>query len=389
MGKMSSRRSKSGSSARLLSRDRIGRDNDRNVSALCRSLFAYLFFLSLAGGAEVNFDLRGILLVLSSVIFIIFAAHQGAFAGWPVAPSFLKAALILLLAYAILQVVPLPPQIWHALPGQTLRTETLASAALVDSWQPISLTPVFSFYSAIMIIGAVVALCALFQLTDHEFRCSAALIALMIGLGMAIGAIQISTGGSFPRFYRSSDDALIGLYANKNHMGLALASSILIAHFLLAVRDARWSSPRQLLFYAYWVLVLIALPLTNSRAGVVFGLIVSAAVVWSGTVKYDWKVRVGAGATMLILALVLAVSPLPQLLAERFSVIADDDRWEIFARSTTLLNPYGYFGSGLGSFRDIFFTYEKIEWVEPFYLNNAHNDYLFRLWARQLPGHFF
>jgi O-antigen ligase len=228
-----------------------------------------------------------------------------------------------------------------------------------------------------MTAGFATALCALLSLHNDDYRAIVATTVLFAAFGISIGIVQISTGGTFPRIYDVADHtALIGLYANKNHMGLAMATSIPLMHLLLSDRDAAWSSPRQLSFYGYWTLVLLALPLTNSRAGIIFGLLASAAIAWSVLAARSWKLSVAAGGLFAALAVVFAASPLPQSLLARFATVAEDNRWEIFSRSASLLEPYKFFGSGLGSFRDVFMTVEKIEWVGPLYINNVHNDYL-------------
>lgn len=348
-----------------------------DFSWLCWGVIAFFSIVSLIGGAEVRFDIRGISIAFSAVVFSIFAAWHRAHGSWAFVPTALKCSILLLAGYALIQVIPLPPAVWHALPGQALRFAVLDSAGLSASWQPISLTPIPSLYSAIMIIAFAWAFFALIEVPEHEYRAIASLIILFTAIGIAIGIVQISTGGTFPRIYRAADHtALIGLYANKNHMGLAMSASLVLAYFLLIERHGKSSSPRQLAFYGYWAMVVLALPLTNSRAGVVFGLIASAAITWSLLEKQSWKLRAAAGATIAALAAIFAVTPLPQLLLNRFTTVTEDDRWEIFSRSASLLPPYKFFGSGLGSFRELFATAEKIEWVEPSYINNAHNDYL-------------
>ncbi len=345
-------------------------------SPLLWAILLYCTLLSLLGGAEVLYDARAVALIIGSSLFAVFAVYKGGLGGWPQMPVALKISLLLFVGYAVVQVIPLPPPVWQSLPGQSLRIDVLAAAGLAGSWQPISLTPVYSVYSAVMAVAFAVMLSALTLLNDKEFRRVIIALLIVTVLGMIVGLIQISTGGEFPRFFASADDrALIGFYANKNHMGLALASSLLMAHSLARSDVSRHLSVR-VLFYAYWLLVIFCIILTNSRAGLLFGLLASAVVSLPILAKLTLRKRLLALTLTVGIIAIILLSPIATLLLERFSDVADDDRWEIFLRSMTLLDPYQLFGSGLGSFRQIFPTYEVLDWVEPAYLNNAHNDYL-------------
>lgn len=351
-------------------------DRRLQFSSLGWATIVYFVVISVFGGAEVLFDLRGVTLALSAVIFSLFAMQLGALENWRRLPWSLRAVLVLSIAYPLVQIFPLPPSLWHHLPGQEVRTAVLNMAGLATAWQPISLTPVTSIYSAIAMIGFVMALLAVITVSDREFHAIIIVVLVFVAIGLLIGVVQISSGGNYPRFFASADyTAMIGLYANKNHMGLAMASSIPLAYYR-ARQSKRWASSRQMIFYGYWLLIMLALPLTNSRAGVVFGLTASAAVAWTSLNRLSWKVKSAAAAVFAILVATLAVSPMPQALLGRFAAVSQDNRWEIFLHSATLVTPYGIFGSGLGSFREVFQTFENLEWIGPRYVNNAHNDYL-------------
>jgi O-antigen ligase len=133
---------------------------------------------------------------------------------------------------------------------------------------------------------------------------------------------------------------------------------------------------RQIAFFGYWAFIVLSVPMTNSRAGLVFALLVSAIVAWSflrgvGT-RWKWL------AALAIAAAVPAIfyAPIPVQLIGRFGGVADDVRWPILAHSLQVWRQFWMFGAGLGSFVDVYMTFEKREWLIPTYVNNVHNDFV-------------
>ena len=60
---------------------------------------------------------------------------------WQAAPTGLRILLIATLALPAIQLVPLPPALWQALPGRDLVAESLALAGSPGLWMPLSLDP--------------------------------------------------------------------------------------------------------------------------------------------------------------------------------------------------------------------------------------------------------
>jgi O-antigen ligase len=60
----------------------------------------------------------------------------------------------------------------------------------------------------------------------------------------------------------------------------------------------------------------------------------------------------------------------------RYDEVSGDYRWTIWERSAAIIPDYFPFGSGLGTFADVYMKYEQIEWLRPTFVNHAHNEYI-------------
>ncbi len=76
------------------------------------------------------------------------------------------------------------------------------------------------------------------------------------------------------------------------------------------------------------------------------------------------------------LAAVFAVSNVAERSMDRFSNVGEDSRLAYWEQSWPLVVEYFPVGAGLATFSTLFRVNEKLEWVDPTYLNHAHNDYI-------------
>lgn len=336
--------------------------------------FALMILLTFIGGGIAG-DLQIAALGIVTVVTIGVLAFDGGFAAVARLPFAARLFVAGIVALPMLQLVPLPPALWQALPGQELRVAVLGYAGAASSWQPLSLVPVSTAQSAIQAIIFVVLLVALLAMTDAGRVRAAWLVLALTLLGTAIGVLQVATGGQ-PRVHASSHEgALLGFFANKNHMGLALAASLPLAAWLLRVGEGRrgrlWFP-----FIGYWILVLVALVATNSRAGLLLGLLASVAIGWrmmrGRRARYRFALAAGAAAVIGF----VATSSIFDALFNRFNSVSDDLRLQFWQHTTPLIATYRLSGSGIGSFERLFVVNEQLGWVKPTYVNHAHNEYL-------------
>ena len=106
----------------------------------------------------------------------------------------------LLTLWFIVQLIPLPPGMWHALPG---REEIIAidrQLGLEDLWRPISLAPSLTWNSLLGMTVPFAALLMAARLPVEAYpRVLYALVAIA-GVGVLIGFFQIAGGVDSPDY---------------------------------------------------------------------------------------------------------------------------------------------------------------------------------------------
>lgn len=297
-----------------------------------------------------------------------------------------RLAVVLATCLPLIQLIPLPPAIWRALPGHGTRADVLESFGLANAWLPLSVTPVETAYSAVIALCMLGLFIATVAMSQERIRQLLILVVSVIGIGIAIGIGQYSGGGDTLQFHRiSHGGALIGFFANKNHMALTLACFIPLTFALIEHRlDHR---PSTLVFLGFfWITVMALIVATNSRAGLLLG---SLGIFLASLRLYPHhRKRVTLGA-MILAALVISFAtavPTVRNVIYRFGTAREDLRLDFLDQAEPLIREYGLLGSGLGSFVSVYAPIEKLEWVSPYYVNHLHNDWLQLVIEAGIPG---
>jgi O-antigen ligase len=136
------------------------------------------------------------------------------------------------------------------------------------------------------------------------------------------------------------------------------------------------------------LIVMVAIVATYSRAGLLLGVLaltIIAAMMRTGTKRSNTTLLLGiAGAGMAIM--ILLSTAVGERAAARFGLVDNDLRWLFWRGSWPLAKEYFPFGAGFGTFQHLFAAGERLEWVKPTYVNNAHNDYLEAVIEAGLPA---
>jgi O-antigen ligase len=342
-----------------------------------------MIVLTLVGGAPLS--VLGVLALATSTAALLTAIAFSPDATRLVAlPWQSRAALAAIILLPLAQLVPLPPALWQALPGQDIRHTVLAAIGRGDSWQPISLTPISTMEAAVACLIFVSLVLAMLTLDEHRLRYIGWLILAIVAIDVAIGTLQVASGG-YPILRESRNQgAMLGFFANKNHMGLFVAASMPLAWLLLDVQRRR--GPRLYLFIGWSILSLVALVATNSRSGLLVGLVAAGSLSLKLLSKQSSQLRlVFVAAVVATIAIVSLTNPFDALLG-RFSEANSDIRWQFWQQSMPLIKDYWPFGAGAGSFLQLFIAKEDLAWVKPTYVNAVHNDYIQLVIEFGLPG---
>ena len=298
-----------------------------------------------------------------------------------------------LIALPLAQLAPLPPALWHALPG---RSSEIAALGLVEGsrrWMPWSVSPPRTWASLFALIPPAVALVLAARSPPSWHRRTLGTIAAMGLLTVVVGAAQLAGGGSgLLRFYAESHVGfLTGFQANRN----AAADLLLIAMLALVAWGLKHapSPAARLIVGAGLVTLVVGVLLTGSRAGMALLLALGPGLVWwfaRGSLRrLRPSARVAAaGAAILALAgtaALLASSDVARRMAGRFAQ-SGDPRPELWTDTLYAIGQYWPLGSGLGSFVPVFVAAERLEVVDASLPNRAHNDFLELALEAGLPG---
>jgi hypothetical protein len=297
-------------------------------------------------------------------------------------------AAILLLAG--LQLVPLPPAWWQALPGRAVIVEIDAASGAGALWRPLSLAPSLTAYSLLFLLLPCAVMLLAIQLEPVWHRWLLwAVIGLILVSGM-LGLVQGDHDGWQAALgYRNGlRFTAAGLFANRNHQGLALAALVPL------VWAARRLSPRRsdraglgawpilIWFPSLFILVLA----NGSRAGF---LLFVGAILWLAVVGLNpgrdrlhlpWRtplaVALAAGAMVAILLVAIEAD---RSLAYQRLMGADptaDLRASLNQEMRHVIPLYWPFGTGLGTFSAVYAMHEPTELLYTGVMNEAHNDWL-------------
>ena len=145
------------------------------------------------------------------------------------------ALLLLCLAVTIgVQLVPLPADVWTALPGHGRFAEAADAAGLDQPWRPISLVPWLTWNSLFALLPAAAILVALWGIAPHQRDKIIIGFLIFLGISVILGVIQaagVLTGP--PLHYRFfAQDFAIGFFANRNHAAAALATGFPVLRML-------------------------------------------------------------------------------------------------------------------------------------------------------------
>jgi O-antigen ligase len=299
-------------------------------------------------------------------------------------------ALVLL---PVLQLVPLPPDIWTTLPNRTLEAAAFEVLQADLPWMPISVSPVATALSAISLIPPLAVFAGTILLGYQQRRL---LSLLVLGFGIIsafLGLSQIAQGPtSSLRFYQLTNATeAVGFFANRNHFAAFLNVLIVFAAAWVAeaahtslLSAGRFETGRLVAFiggFTVLVLLVASQAMARSRAGL--GLAIVALLGGMAVAFSDRRTTSGVTPTRLLLAAaVLAAMFAVQFtlfrLLERFAVDPLSDGRIIFARVTTAAAKlYMPVGSGVGTFIPVYAAVETPgDAFLDAYVNRAHNEIL-------------
>ena len=292
------------------------------------------------------------------------------------------ALVVGLMILPCVQLVPLPPALWSALPGRSPIAEILTTAQAPMSWRPISLIPVETWRALLSLLPAVAVFLATLTL-EREARRRLLLLSMAMGVACAMMAmLQVLGGrGSWLYFYDFTNVGKgVGFFANANHFGGFEYALLPLGAAALAETRAR--SPAFLVAIIGCVVpaLLFALALSGSRSAMILGsvsAIATLAFVLSPELAMLGRRRALAWAAAFALVVLPVAMGLGLLqILSRFGEdnLTQDARWTIFANAWAEMWNYFPVGAGVGTFLDVYPLHERVADLTPVLVNRAHND---------------
>jgi O-antigen ligase len=282
------------------------------------------------------------------------------------------------LVVILLQLIPLHPGLWRALPGRDTIAEGYALLGYPLPALPISEAPYASVLTFFAAIPAISMLVAVERLRPSPRALAGAILAGVV-LGTMLGAVQLAGGPLSPAYlYKITNPGAVGFFANRNHMATLLLTGIPMAAALVGSTKVSAGSSAKYAMAAAMIFV-VGLGIVLNRSFAAYGLVVPVALASAALLPAAVKWRRFA-VPIAIVALIGSVAVLvsapissekdPEIAS---SVTGRTEIWSTTIEATAASMP---FGTGLGTFPLAYRLYENPDDVGRFYVNHAHNDYL-------------
>lgn len=361
-------------------------------AALCMALVACAMILG--GGGTTNPQTEMVLQVLTAAVMIPLVAspswQHGL--GQVHGAAWLLAGLVLLLPS--LQLIPLPPAIWQALPGRDIEVRSLALANAQQSWMPLSMAPARTFASLLAIICPVLLMLQVSRLSLRGRNWLCTTIVAVAGLSVLLGVLQLShTGGlDWSLYSQFSKGFLVGFQANRNAQADILLIALLALGVVVATRLADGKS-HLFTWFGFWMGLLVFLVgvfMTGSRTGIsllLLTLAFLAVMLWPSLSSRRHAAKWMGGLLAVLAAAAVLLSQLTsvQKVLGRFS-ISREARWDLWADTWFAIQQVWPFGSGIGTIVPMLEAAERLDVVDSTAPVRAHNDWLEWVLEGGLPG---
>ena len=311
-------------------------------------------------------------------------------------PATLRWGLVILLGAPLLQLIPIPTSWWLALPGREAYGGVLEVAGVGEGWRPLTINARATEYAWLALIPCVAIFLLVQVLARRQVR---ALALVFVGVAVfeaVLGIVQVGVGKDSILTLGNpfGGGAATGTYINKNHFAglMAMALPVLLAFWAAETlppldrqgqrirehpRHADAKLARRLLWSLLIVLALAALLFTWSRAGIGCGLAAFAAaslgLVWNAGALRVRVLLIAVAAAALLLAVYAGITPILDRFAPEALSLSYEGRMRIALGAVRGGLDFLPFGSGLGTFADVFRRYQ-VEGLTGF-IDHAHNDY--------------
>lgn len=329
------------------------------------------------GGAGQNFPVLEMLLDLG-------ALTGAALLLWRASPLPLTrlsrcaiALMVCVLLLPLAQLVPLPPSIWHALPGREMVVQ-IDSTLNLSLWRPLTLDVEGTIRAVLDLIPACLVFVACLQVRTADRRKLLLIVAAFALVNALLGIVQLASGGSMTPYPSAHLGYPLGLFVNRNHNAVFLLMSMPVIAALAAPRMQASKSRGAYLGGVLAVLTIVAIVVIGTTSRMALALLPFALGGSLALLFFRQSVARVAIPSVLVIGAVAAVISWVGGFSrnlERFSSL-HDGRFDYWDDVSWALHHYGVAGTGFGTFIPVYQTAESLSSVAPAVLNHAHNDFI-------------
>ena len=318
----------------------------------------------------------------------------------------LLVTLIVLLAYPLLQLVPLPPDLWSRLPERGFYAHALAQAdagQALDSWRAASLVPWATEFSWLALLPPLTVFLVTVGLSTRQLQF---LLQLFLGISTVqalLGLLQYGAGADslFQLGNPYCCSSAVGTYMNRDHLAGLLEMALPVGLALLTAtighaspgsggyhRRRTWRQRlaklaalpinQAAIYGSACIAILLGLIFTRSRASIILAMVGIFLGMMVFARRLGGRNAYGLIGTLTFIGcgLAMEVGLVPVLNRFTLAGATDDYRWSIFASTIQAAAYFFPIGSGVGTFQDIYPRFHAPDILFDGIVNRAHNDYL-------------
>ena len=345
------------------------------------------------GGASNGGFWANLVLQMGAILLLVWSFWTPALRRHTRPERFLALLIVGAGLVALLQFLPLPTSLWEMLPGRGEIASVNRIAGIDPAWMLLGLFPHQALAALLWTLPSLAALAFMLRREPYHGRWLAVAIVTVMVVSVVVSALQLSGGPQSPLYFYeiTNRGSAVGFFANSNHQASLLLVSI---PFLAALGShCRRLAPGPRLaglavLAVAGVLVLVGVYVNGSLAGYGLALPVlgaSIVILVPTSPLRRWIPMLLVPLVASGLAVLLLSHDGQQLLAQGTGV-SSGTRDVIFARTWRAVGDFFPIGSGLGSFAEVYRTYEPVHGVDWAHVNHAHNDYLELLLETGLAG---
>lgn len=357
---------------------------------------AFLIACMVLGGASAAGVIGNAALQIAAIaILLVLLLRRGP----PAAPEHRKPLTMLIAGIALLaliQLLPLPPALWTALPGRAAVAEAFGQLDLPLPWMPVTLAPEGTIASLLALLPPLAMLALLLRPEAAGRQLWPLLVVAIALVQLVLGIAQVAGGRNSPLYFYAYTNwgHEVGFFSNTNHHAtlllMAMPFAAALASQMLRQPGQRHDTLAKTVIAGCIFAVLAGGVIVNgSRAGLVLlplvlilcGCMIAADLsrraprLWFGIAVGTIAVGIAAAGASGVMT--------RQQLGEGGSQTSRAAIWE---RSWPIAVEHQPTGSGLGSFVPLYRMAEDPGERPRSYANHAHNDYLEWFLETGMPG---